>query len=94
MATTHRNPQALLRRYPAVDASERAALVAWVRALRPGALVALLADAKAEPKLLELHAREPELQADGQRMWLRFVMVAALSAAALLFSLMNRMPSF
>lgn len=79
MAMTHPNPQALLNRYPAVDPQERAALVAWVRALRPGALVALLADRKAERKLLELRAREPEMQAENGRM-LHLVLAAALAA--------------
>lgn len=81
MAMTHPNPQALLTRYPAIDPQERAALVAWVRALRPGALVALLADRKAERKLLELRAREPEMQAERGRM-LNLVLAAALAAGA------------
>ena len=81
MAMTHPNPGALLTRYPAIDPDERAALVAWVRGLRPGALVALLADRKAERKLLEMRAREPEMQAEGGRM-LNLVLTAALAAGA------------
>jgi len=81
MAMTHPNPHALLTRYPAIDPHERAALVAWVRGLRPGALVALLADRKAERKLLELRAREPEMQAERGRM-LNLVLAAALAAGA------------
>ena len=81
MASTYSNPQALLSRYPAVDAGERKALVAWVRALRAGPLVALLADRKSERKLLELRAREPELEADGRQI-LRTVMALVLAGGA------------
>lgn len=80
MATTYPNPQALLGRYPAVDPKERAALVAWVRGLRPAALVALLADRRSEPKLLELRANEPELEADGR--WMGRALGAAIVAGA------------
>lgn len=80
MATTYPNPQALLRRYPAVDSNERAALVAWVRHLRPAALVALLADRAAERKLLEMRANEPELRADGR--WMDIALRASLLAGA------------
>lgn len=80
MATTYPNPQALLRRYPAVDPNERAALVAWVRALRPTALVTLLADRRAEPKLLAMRANEPELRADGR--WMDFAFRATMLAGA------------
>jgi hypothetical protein len=81
LAMTYPNPQALLSRYPAVDASERKALVAWVRTLRVGPLVALLADRKSERKLLELRVREPELEADGRQM-LHTVMALALAGGA------------
>lgn len=81
MATTYPDPRALLSRYPAVDASERKALVDWVRALRAGSLVALLADRKSERKLLELRAREPELEADGRQI-LHTVMAIALAGGA------------
>ena len=81
MATTYSNPKALLSRYPAVDAGERKALVAWVRTLRVGPLVALLADRKSERKLLELRAREPELEADGRQI-LRTVMALVLAGGA------------
>ena len=80
MATTYPNPQALLRRYPAVNPNERAALVAWVRRLRPAALVALLADRAAERKLLEMRANEPELRADGR--WMELALRASLLAGA------------
>ncbi|HZF41912.1 MAG TPA: hypothetical protein VEZ48_00705 [Sphingomonadaceae bacterium] len=80
MATTIPNAQTLLNRYPAVDPRERAALVAWVRGLRPAALVALLADRRAESKLLEIRANEPELEADGR--WIGLVLGATLAAGA------------
>ena len=82
MATTYSNPQALLSRYPAVDASERRALVAWVRTLRAGPLVALLADRKSGRKLLDLRAREPELEADGRQMLHKVVVIALAGGAA------------
>jgi hypothetical protein len=80
MASTIPNPQSLLGRYPAVDPTERAALVAWVRGLRPAALVALLADRRAESKLLQIRANEPELEADGR--WIGLALGAAVAAAA------------
>lgn len=79
MATTYPNPQALLRRYPAVNPNERAALVAWVRRLRPAALVTLLADRAAERKP-EMRANEPELRADGR--WMDVALRASLLAGA------------
>lgn len=57
MATTYPNPGALLRRFPAVNSKERAALVAWVCRLRPAALVTLLANRRSKPKLLAMRAR-------------------------------------
>lgn len=78
------DPRNLLSRYPALDTVERKALVAWVRSLRPGKLVTLLADRRAERKLLELRANEPEMKADGR--FMDHLLVAGLlgGAAALL----------
>lgn len=80
MATTYPNPQALLRGYPAVNPNERAELVAWVRGLRPAALVTLLADRRAETKLLAMRANEPELRADGR--WLGLALRAGMLVGA------------
>jgi len=90
LATTYSNPQALLSRYPAVDASERKTLVAWVRTLRAAPLVALLADRKSERKFLDLRACEPELEADGRQM-LHKVMVIALAGGAALATAVYRL---
>gem|GEM_PF-4601137 len=82
LATTYSNPQALLSRYPAIDARERKALVAWVQTLRAAPLVALLADRKSERKLLDLRACEPELEADGRQMLHKVVVIALVGGAA------------
>lgn len=80
MVATTSNPQSLLSRYPALDPVERETLVAWVRALSPGPLVALLADRRAERKLLQLRANEPEMKADGRR--INHLLMAALTGTA------------
>lgn len=80
------DPKTLLRRYPAIDPVERAALVAWVRALRPGKLVALLAEGATERKLLELRANEPELVADGRHLTDAMFLATAAGTIALVAS--------
>lgn len=77
------DPYILLRRYPAVDAVERAALVAWVRTLGPGKLVALLAERATERKLLELRANEPELVGDGRQLTDAMFLAVAAGAVAI-----------
>jgi len=80
-----------LKRYPRVNAYERASLHQWLKSLSKRHLVALLAEPDLEPKLVALKCEELAADADSMPMETNFLIgsivfgVAALGVAAVTF---------
>ena len=82
------DPHRLLLKYPAVDAAERDALVAWLRSLDARTLVSLLADSRTERRLLAIPSREPELQ-QGGGLWIGVGLVILMTVLVLTAALVG-----
>jgi len=80
-----------LKRYPRVNANERASLHQWVKSLSKRHLVALLAEPNLEPKLVALKCEELAADSDTTPMETKLLIgsivfgAAALGVAAVTF---------